>query len=138
MEKIITFCAFFMLCAIFMSCESEIRVEDVVGKWCLISIESEINGEPSSEPIYLTEGEVYYEFRNDLKYVLNDLGTNECGSWILRNDSLLGTLPNDCEDDSINYTWMKINSLSDSVMTMCSIINTDYGVVDEICVYKKM
>ena len=102
MEKIRTFCAFFMLCAIFMSCESEIRVEDVVGKWCLISIESEINGEPSSEPIYLTEGEVYYEFRNDLKYVLNDLGTNECGSWILRNDSLLGTLPNDCEDDSIN------------------------------------
>ena len=138
MEKIRTFCTSFLLCVILMSCESEIKVEDVVGKWCLISIESEINGEPSSEPIYLTEGEVFYEFRDDLTYVLNDLGTNECGSWILRNDSLLGTLPIDCTNDSTNYTWMKISSLNDSIMTMFSIINTDYGVVDEISVYKKM
>lgn len=113
-------------------------MSDIVGKWCLISIESEINGESSLEPLNSTEDYVYYEFYNDSTYNLSDLGADEYGRWTLCSDSLLGTLPSECKDDSANYTWYKIEYLNDTIMTMYNTIDTDYGVVNERYVYQKV
>jgi hypothetical protein len=138
MKKIIFFYVLFLIAILFVSCESEIKMSDIVGKWCLISMESEINGESSLEQLYPAEDYVCYEFHNDSTYNLSDLGANECGLWTLRCDSLLGTLPSECEDDSANYTWFKIEYLSDTVLTMCNTMETDYGVVNERYVYHKV
>lgn len=137
MRKIGLFYVSVLMAAAFVSCESEIKMGDIVGKWCLASIESEINGEICSEPIIPAEGDVYYEFRGDSTYVLSDLGASECGKWILCGDSLLGTLPSECEDDSANYAWVKIESLNDSVMSVSNTTDTDYGVVNERHVYRR-
>lgn len=138
MKKIIFFDVLFLIAVLFVSCESEIKMSDIVGKWCLISIESEINGESSLEPLNPTEDYVYYEFYNDSTYNLSDLGADEYGRWTLCCDSLLGTLPSECKDDSVNYTWFKIEYLNDTIMAMCNTMNTDYGVVNERYVYQKV
>ena len=138
MKKIIFFNVLFLIAVLFVSCESEIKMSDIVGKWCLISIESEINGESSLEPLNPTEDYVCYEFHNDSTYNLSDLGADECGRWTLCSDSLLGTLPSECEDDSANYTWFKIEYLNDSILSMCNTMDTDYGVVNERYVYQKV
>lgn len=137
MKKIRFFYMLFLVTFILVSCESEIKMNDIVGKWSLVSIDSEINGVLSFETIIPAEGDITYEFRNDSTYILSDLGTSECGKWMLCSDSLLGTLPSDCTDDSVNYTWMKIESLNDSIMTVCNTTETEYGVVTEISVYRK-
>lgn len=137
MKKISVFVSLILLMSILFACDSAITAEQLVGKWYLQSIDSEINGEKSSGPILTSSDDVYYEFNPDSTYVLVELGEEEHGTWMLSADSLLGISPVDYKDDSVNYLWMKIKSLDDSVLTISNTINTDYGIVDEISVYRR-
>jgi hypothetical protein len=128
------------------SCVSDLSENQIIGKWCLVSIDSKINGEEFVEPIYPTVGEVVYEFRCDSTYTLNDMESVETGKWILENDSLLGlsaVINKDNISDTLdslnteNYLWMTITNINDSIMSLCNTVGTDYGVVEEIYLYKK-
>lgn len=137
MNKLKGYNILFLLSFVLLACGSRNAKSGIVGKWNLVSIESKINGELSAEPILPALGDVFYEFHKDSMYVLCELDSMETGRWVLLNDSLLGILHSGCRDDSANYIWMRIKSIDDSIMVMCNTQNTDYGIVDETCFYRR-
>lgn len=119
-------------------CESGLNRESVIGRWELISIESEINGVPDpTGDIAHFDSFVYYEFKSDSTYILNEGGNIETGTWTLR-DSIIGTLLNGLEDDSVNYQWYHITEIDDSIMISNSITESPYGKLTDIFKYKKI
>lgn len=145
MEKIRNKCilaltALLMTMSLLMSCDSknDINKGRLVGKWTLESLESEINGIPDATgKVDNFEGLIYCEFFDDSTYVLNDGEAEERGTWVLK-DSLLGMLLQGIENDSSNYTWYKIESLSDTFLVKKSNTNSDCGIITETSKYRKV
>ncbi len=124
---------------IFVSCDYTTTTEDLlVGKWVLISISSEINGEESVETLVPNGEVVCYNLKSDSTYVLTDLGESESGIWIVSGDSMLGFKPKGCSGDTQVCKWMHFEKLNDSLMVLLSSMNTDYGVVSERHMYRKL
>ncbi|MCM1311662.1 MAG: hypothetical protein NC206_04560 [Bacteroides sp.] len=120
------------------SCESELSREHIIGRWELVSIESEINGVPDpTGDIAHFDNFVCYEFKSDSTYILNEGGNIETGTWTLR-DSIIGTLLDGLEDDSTNYLWYHITEIDDSMMISSSITESPYGKLTDIFRYKKI
>lgn len=122
------------------SCEhrGNISPKEIIGKWTLESLESEINGVPDANgEIEGLEDVIYCEYFDDSTYVLNDGEIEERGTWILK-DSLLGMLLDGVENDSINYTWYRVINLDDSTLVKRSDTNSDCGIITEISTYHRV
>ncbi len=128
-----------LLSALFaMSCESQLGRNRIIGRWELVSLESEINGVPDATgDIEHFDSFVYCEFKSDSTYILHDGENTETGTWVLC-DSVIGTLLTGLENDSANYQWYHITELDDSTMTSQSVTESPYGKLTDIFRYKKI
>lgn len=125
------------LLALTVACESRIDGEQVVGRWELVSLDSEINDVESTEEFFQFDGDIYCVFNPDSTYLINDVGWQEEGHWTLRADSMLSLLPQGCADSTQYYTMYKIVTLDDSFMVAYQIKETDYGKVTETSKFKR-
>lgn len=128
---------FFLCLLVNISCDFNNDGNQLLGKWRLVSIESEINGIESYDEVLSGESDIFLELKEDSTYILCELGEVEYGRWIIKDDTLLGTIPNEYYSDTTDYVWMNISSNNDSTIILRHTVATDYGVVDEISIYKR-